>query len=97
MSMEIDISTPLTAAERQYLLERGRDGEVARLDEIHAAAGLTADEVVDYTTWKKADLEAEVKRREALDRVFELPASPTKQQLVDALVEDDADGDEDDE
>lgn len=35
MSMEVDYSTPLTAAERAYLRERGKYGDEARADAIH--------------------------------------------------------------
>lgn len=43
MSMEVDHSTPLTRAERKYLLDRGSEDLVRSLDERHGTSGDDAD------------------------------------------------------
>lgn len=40
MSMEIDLSSPLTSTERAYLAGRGRYGEIERADSMHGVTGV---------------------------------------------------------
>lgn len=100
--MHVDESTPLTEAERRYLLERGQDGKVAELDAKFdgweaddEGDGTDEDQPVDYTTWTKAALKAEVELRVANGRVFELSAKPTVAEYAAELAKDDADGEDD--
>lgn len=44
MSMEVDLSTPLTDEERKYLMERGKYADVERVDNLHG--GETPDELL---------------------------------------------------
>ena len=39
MSMAVDLSTPLTSDERQYLLNRGRYSDIELADNLHGTAG----------------------------------------------------------
>lgn len=108
MSMTVDETTPLTDAERRYLLERGQHDKVVALDAKFEALDAKfedwdgdegdegdEDQVVDYNTWTKKALQAEIDRRVANGREFTLSAKPTVAEYAAALVEDDADGEDD--
>jgi hypothetical protein len=40
MSMAVDLSTPLTKAEREYLAMRGRYDDITRADQMHGVEGV---------------------------------------------------------
>lgn len=44
MSMEVDLSTPLTEEERQYLHMRGRLSDIQRADDLHGVEGAPVPE-----------------------------------------------------
>lgn len=44
MSMAVDLSTPLTKQEREYLAERGRYDDITRADQMHGVEGQSLPE-----------------------------------------------------
>lgn len=94
MSRQIDISKPLSKADRQYLQDRGRLPEDVEpvTDDDDASDSSPADEGEDvaYEDMSKDALQAECAERE-------LPTSGNKETLIARLVEDDESEDEDDE
>lgn len=88
MSQEVDFSTPLTEAERAYLLGRGRYADVERADAAHG--GSTPDEMwqgdgtgtvpqsvltSDQAAARKATLLRELAEIEAAESAAETPAT----------------------
>lgn len=105
MSKQIDESKPLSAADRQYLEDRGQYHVIERIergqelsDEPEQADddGLSDSERQagkTYDKWTAIELSAEVNRRNAdieADDEKLVPASSKKSDLVDALRSDDA-------
>jgi hypothetical protein len=98
--MHVDESTPLTDAERRYLLERGHEEKVRNLDAKFADYEADEDdededEVEDYLSWNKAALQAELTRREldASGKVDELRARLVEHDAAIAAEDDDETGD----
>jgi hypothetical protein len=104
MSRTIDTTQwPLSKEDREYMLSRGRESELADLDTFHAslkdpdlarveAPAITVDQTDEpYTKWKVAELEEEIRlrnaEREDIDKIE--PSSGVKADLVAALEADD--------
>ncbi len=84
MSREIDRTKPLSKKDREYLLARGREQEVAQLD---ADFGNEPEDDEDEESYEKMTVD-ELKA-ELADREPPLPVSGTKAELIKRLEEDD--------
>lgn len=94
MSRKIDTSGPLNKADRDYMLSRGREMELARIDstpvdEVDEVD--EADEVVPYEDMTVDMLKAEIESRNAENGPDEqiAPKGKNKADLIAALEEDD--------
>lgn len=93
MSRQVDTSKPLSKSDREYLLARGYEDQVAAIDAREAANDADSvpaelvvdedDELEPYEEMNLAALQDECRKRE-------LPVGGTKAQLVQRLEEDDA-------
>src|SRR5688572_28096011 len=92
MSREIDPSKPLSESDRQYLLARGCEEQVASIDarqaeedsdDLEVPTELVVDDEEPYEDMTLAALQDECRSRQR-------PVGGTKQQLVSRLEEDDA-------
>lgn len=85
MSRQIDTTQPLSQADRDYMMTRGREAEVARID---AQFGVDSydEEIVDepYDKWKVEEL-----RDEATARSLTVKPDAKKADLIKALEEND--------
>jgi hypothetical protein len=85
MARNIPMDEPLTREDRKYLSDRGREDLIARLDEENGVDEDEAEEAPDYTLWGKADLLAEVDKRNQQDPTLQMSASGTKAELAARL------------
>lgn len=91
MSREIKMDGPLSEEDRRYLLERGREDQVTRMDEMYGngeeteEAGMASEET--YEDWTVPQLQAELERRD-------LDPKGKKQELIDRLEADDEEASE---
>jgi hypothetical protein len=93
MSRYVDPHKPLSDSDRAYLLARGYDDQVARMDadadrdesaEVEVPTELVVDDDLEpYEDMSLADLQEECRNRE-------LPVTGTKAQLVKRLEDNDA-------
>jgi hypothetical protein len=99
MSREIPQDRPLSAEDRKYLLDRGREGLIERIDEeqgVEDGSDEESDEgLADWTdpSWTVAQLVAEINDRNVRrqDAGLEpLSTKGTKAELAQRLTEDDA-------
>lgn len=105
MARQIDQSKPLSDEDRDWLLTRGQNGLVERLDREFAGQPAEApedepEEVEDQPNGDDPDADGEpeeasydhlvVKELEQLLKDRGLPTSGTKQELIDRLTESDA-------
>jgi hypothetical protein len=99
MSRDIPQDQPLADEDRKYLLDRGAWGQslIQRIDENYPAKEPVAleaeeaeeDEVPDYTTWTKSELQAEIDRRNE-EGGPQLDRNGKVAELVSRLEDDDA-------
>jgi hypothetical protein len=94
MSRNIPQDQSLSAEDRKYLLDRGRDSLVDRIDEEHGVDDGSDEEseTADYSTWTVAELVAEINDRNETRAEADLEpigTKGTKAELVARLVEDD--------
>jgi hypothetical protein len=85
MSRAIPFDRPLTPEDRDYLHMRGEHARVAQLDEQFPPLDSEEDEEMPaYSTWKLAELQAEIAR---VNAEFDagLEPSGTKAELADRL------------
>jgi hypothetical protein len=69
MSMEVDLSTPLTREEREYLHMRGRIGDIELADNLHGQSDdpeLSEGDGTGPRSWSVTTAEAAQERRERL-------------------------------
>jgi hypothetical protein len=84
MSKTIDTTQPLSDEDRAYMMSRGREAEVARIDEQFAGTEVDSYEVevIDepYEKWKVEELRDEVNVRN-----LDVKADAKKADLIKAL------------
>lgn len=92
MSKQIDTTKPLSDEDRAYMLSRGREAELARLDaqfetvvDSYEDDDTETEEVAEpYEKWKVEEL-----REEATLRNLDVKPTATKRELVKALEDND--------
>jgi hypothetical protein len=92
MSRNIPQDQALSAEDRQYLLDRGRESLVERLDEEHGVVDGSDEETEaePYTKWTVAELVSEINERNVgRSEGEQLSTKGTKAELVARLEEDD--------
>lgn len=98
MTLKIPNDRPLTEDERRYLLMRGEDARVKAQDERFPAEEDVEEDVDaeddgedgdDYDSWTVAELTQQIELRNT-DGANIRPSGTKKQNLIDALREDDA-------